>query len=64
MTEQFDYKKMLRAYIRMIVDIEGVDYLVFAKDWKGLGLSDAEINEMRKIGNEFLPEGFKHEVTP
>ena len=57
-----DYKKMLSAYIRHIIDEEGVSYLVWApKQLKSFGLSDDEILELKRMANEWLEDDWKHD---
>lgn len=60
-----DYKKMLSAYIRHIIDEEGVSYLGWGINrLKEYGLSNAEILELQRIANEWLDDDFKHDLPP
>jgi len=50
--EGFDYKKLLKAYMELIGDWEGVGYA-----WKlkpgDYGLNEAEVLEIKMVENEF-----------
>jgi hypothetical protein len=57
------YQKMLSAYIRLIINEESVDYLNCADDkLKQFGLSVDEIAELKRIGNEWLGDDWKHDL--
>lgn len=59
-----DYKKMLSAYLRLIIDGEGVSYLSYGrKSLKSFGLSDDEILEMKHMANEWLEDDLKHDLS-
>lgn len=57
-----DYKKMLSAYIRHIIDEESIDYLNCAADKLiEFGLSADEIKELKRMGNEWLDDDWKRD---
>ena len=57
-----DYKRMLSAYIRLIIDEESIDYLNCAADKLiEFGLSADEIKELKRMGNEWLPDAWKRD---
>jgi hypothetical protein len=59
-----DYKKMLSAYIRHIIDEEGVDYLNFADETlTEFGLSAKEFKELKRIANKWLEDDLKHDLS-
>lgn len=47
---EFDYKKMLIAYLRHIANMEGISYVTnYEYALKELGLTDDEIKELEKL---------------
>ena len=63
-TVMFDYKKMLSAYLRLIIDEEGVSYLSYGcKSLKSFGLSDDEVLELKRMANEWLDDDLKYDTS-
>ena len=49
---EFDYKKLLMAYINHVAEIEGTDFLGKSADHGINGLEADEIEELRRVSKE------------